>query len=77
MPVKKGVSQKYKKAVIVIVVMCIAVMSAGLYFADDSAENKESFFPKMKFKFSSSFDLENGMGVATRLFVWKKSCGGS
>ena len=75
MPVKKGVSQKYKKAVIVIVVMCFAVMSAGLYFADDSAENKESFFPKMKFKISSSFDLEKGMGTATRLFVWKKVVG--
>ena len=43
-----------------------------MFFAEDNTKNNPAFFPMMKYKIRASFDIEKGMGVATRLFVWKK-----
>jgi len=74
-PGGKLVSNKAKKIFVVIVIVFSTVFCAGLYFAEENAKNNSSFFPMLKYKIRSSFDFEEGMGVATRLFVWKKVVG--
>jgi putative inorganic carbon (HCO3(-)) transporter len=74
-PVRMLVSDKAKKILAVSAILFCTVFSAGLYFAEDNVKNSSSFFPMMKYKIRSSFDVEKGMGVATRLFLWKRVVG--
>jgi len=75
MPGRKLVSNKAKKIFAVIVIVLSIGFSAGLFFAEDNVRSNPEFFPMMKHKIRSSFDVEKGMGVATRLFVWKRVVG--
>ena len=72
---EKLASHKAKKIFAVSAILFCTIFCAGLYFAEDNAKNRSSFFPMMKYKIRSSFDFEKGMGSATRLFLWKKGVG--
>jgi len=72
-PGRKLVSSQVKKITVVIMVFLCTGFCAGLFFAEEGEKNNPSFFPMLKYKIRSSFDFEKGMGVATRLFLWKKT----
>jgi putative inorganic carbon (HCO3(-)) transporter len=74
-PEGKLVSDKAKKIFAVSVILFCTIFCAGLYFAEDNGKDRSSFFPMMKYKIRSSFDVEKGMGSATRLFLWKNAVG--
>lgn len=72
-PDKKQKIRRTKKIILSAGLGLFIFLGAGIYFAEETPENRDAFFVKMKFKIRSSFDLEQGMGTATRLFVWKKT----
>ncbi len=75
LPVKKLFVERFKKMFIAFAIIMFAAFCFGLFFAEDNRKENDAFFPKLKYKIRSSFDFEKGMGVATRLFVWKKTVG--
>jgi len=74
-PGKQPVSRRMKKIVLSAGLVLLIFFSVGVYFAEETPENRETFWGTMKYKLHSAFDLEQGMGTATRLFVWKKTAG--
>ncbi len=71
MPGRKLAGNKAKKIFAVSAILFCTVFCAGVYFAEDNGERQLFIFPMMKYKIRSSFDVEKGMGAATRLFLWK------
>jgi O-antigen ligase len=66
------VSGRVKKNIAVVMIALVVFIGAGLFFDGGNARGKDTVFTMIKYKIRSSFDIEKGMGVATRLFVWKK-----
>jgi len=63
-----------RKILVSVLVICF-IAGISFYALLLHGESKENIFDIVKKRIYSSFDLEKGIGITTRLFVWKRTIG--
>ncbi len=72
---RKFLREQKKRILVLMLVAVVFIAGTGLYASMRNQNKKADFVFNIKKRLLSSFDLQEGQGVATRLFVWKMVIG--